>query len=169
MKKIVAVPCMVLGLISLLSASEVECKNSPVGMELAKTLEAKNLDKAKLLLEKFKVDVKTYLDSCGNSKDRFEETSVMILTYEDRLADVEADLKSNSAKKIDCSNVPDSKALDKAFKKDDFNKVKTLYESYKRDSEGYLDLCAAHEEYEMVFEEALLYEEAYAKWKKSLK
>lgn len=169
MKKIVTIPYLLFGLIVLLNASQAECINQPVGMELAKTLEEKNIDKAKVLLKKFKADVKNYLDTCDNNKDKFEETSVMILTYEDRLADFEADLKSNSVKKIDCSNVPDSKALDKAFKKDDANKVKALYETYKRDSEGYLDLCAAHEEYEMVFEEALLHEETYAEWKKSLK
>lgn len=44
-----------------------------------------------------------------------------------------------------------------------------LYEAYKRDSEGYLDHCVAHEEYEMVFEEALLHEETNAEWEKSLK
>ncbi len=158
-----------LGLTFSLNAAEVDCANSPIGMELAKTLEKKDLVKGKLLLEKFKVDVKTYLKSCGNSKDKFEETSVMILTYEDRLADFEADLKNSSAEKIDCSKVPDSKALEKAFKKDDSNKVKALYETYKKDSEGYLDLCAAHEEYEIVFEEALLHEETYAEWQKSLK
>lgn len=157
------------GLTLSLNAAQVDCANSPIGMELAKTLEAKDLDKAKVLLKKFKADVKTYLDSCGNSKDKFEETSVMILTYEDRLADFEADMKNNSANKMDCSKVPDSKALDKAFKDGDSNKIKDLYATYKRDSEGYLDLCAAHEEYEMVFEEALLHEETYAEWQKSLK
>jgi len=169
MKKIVTVSYLVFGLISLLNASQVECKSSPVGMELAKTLESKDIDKAKVLLKKFKADIKKYLDTCDNSKDKFEETSVMILTYEDRLADFESDLKSNSVKKIDCSSVPDSKALDEAFKQDDATKIKAYYETYKKDSEGYLDLCAAHEEYEMVFEEALLHEETYAEWKKSLK
>ena len=154
------------GLTLSLNAAQVDCASSPIGMELAKTLEAKDIDKAKLLLKKFKADVKTYLDSCGNSKDKFEETSVMILTYEDRLADFEADIQSSSAKKIDCSKVPDSKALEQAFKKDDLNKVKSLYASYKKDSESYLDLCAAHEEYEMVYEEALLHEETYAEWEK---
>ena len=169
MKKIVTVSYLVFGLISLLNASEVDCKNQPVGMELAKTLELKDIDKAKSLLKKFKVDVKNYLDTCDNSKAKFEETSIMILTYEDRLDDFEADLKNASAKKIDCSKVPDSKALEKAFKKEDSNKVKALYETYKKDSEDYLNLCATHEEYEMVFEEALLHEEAYAEWEKSLK
>ena len=154
------------GLTLSLNAAQVDCANSPIGMELAKTLEAKDIDKAKILLKQFKSDVKIYLDNCGNSKDKFEETSVMILTYEDRLSDFEADLQSNSAKKIDCSKVPDSKALEQAFKKDDSNKVKALYATYKRDSESYLDLCAAHEEYEMVYEEALLHEETYAEWGK---
>ena len=154
------------GLTLSLNAAKVDCAHSPVGMELAKTLEAKDIDKAKSLLKKFKADVKTYLDNCGNSKDKFEETSVMILTYQDRLEDFEADLNSNSAKKIDCSKVPDAQALKEAFKADDVNKVKTLYVTYKKDSESYLDLCAAHEEYEMVYEEALLHEETYAEWEK---
>jgi len=169
MKKTVILPYLILGFISLLSASEVECKNPPIGMELAKTLEAKDLAKAKLLLKVFKKDVKVYLASCANSKDKFEETSVMILTYEDRLSDFEADMKNDISKKIDCSNVPDSKALDKAFKKDNAPEVKSLYAAYKNASENYINHCAEHEEYEIVFEESLLHDEAYDEWKKNVK
>jgi len=75
-------------------------------MKLAKTIEAKDVVTAKTLLQEFKMDVKAYLDNCDNSKEKFEETSVMILTYEDRLADVESDLKNASAPKVDCSKVP---------------------------------------------------------------
>lgn len=169
MKKILTIASVVtFGFTSLMGVPKAECKHTPVGMELAKTLEAKDIDKAKLLLKKFKEDVKNYLADCDNSEAKFEETSVMILTYEDRLSDFEDDQKK-SVKKIDCSIVPDSQVLDKAFKEGDSDKIKGLYEAFKQESENYLDLCATHEEYEMVYESSLLHEEEYEQWKKSLK
>ena len=114
MKNICAILLAVSGFTVMLSA---ECSTTPVGMELAKTIEEKDIAKAKTLLKVFKKDVKTYLDKCDKSKEKFEETSVLILTYEDRLADVEADLKNASAAKVDCSKVPSGKAMETAANK----------------------------------------------------
>lgn len=155
MKKILAIAVLVGG---LTSAFSIDCSNTPVGMELAKTIEAKDAAKAKTLLKAYKADVKAYLDKCDKSKEKFEETSVMILTYEDRLADVESDLKNATAPKVDCSNVPSGKALDAAGDK---GTAKKLYAKYKKDAEAYIESCAAHEQYEIVFEESLLYEDEY--------
>lgn len=168
MKKIVTIASIVtFGFTSLMGGSKVECNHTPVGMELAKTLEAKEIDKAKQLLKKFKEEVKNYLAHCDNSEAKFEETSVMILTYEDRLADLEYDQKKVH-KTVDCSLVPDAKALDNAFKEGDKKKINSTYEAYKDASEAYLDHCATHAEYEMVYESSLLHEEEYETWKKSL-
>lgn len=155
MKKILAIAMIAGGLTSAFSA---DCANTPVSMELAKTIEAKDVAKAQTLLKAFKTDVKIYLDNCDKSKEKFEETSVMILTYEDRLADVEADLKNASAAKVDCSNVPSGKAMESAANVD---AAKKLYVIYKKDAQEYIDNCATHAEYEVVFEESLLYEETY--------
>ncbi len=155
MKKVLAVSLVLGGFTAVFG---VDCGNTPVGMELAKTIEAKEIDKAKTLLKAYKADVKAYLDKYDKSKEKFEETSVMILTYEDRLSDVEADLKSASAPKVDCSKVPSGKALDAAIDK---ATAKKLYAKYKKDAEGYIESCAAHEQYEIVFEESLLYEDEY--------
>ncbi len=151
----------------LTSAYSVDCANTPVGMELAKSIEAKDVAKAKTLLKAFKADVQTYLDNCDKNKEKFEETSIMILTYEDRLADVEADMNSKPEANVDCSKVPDSKAVEEAFKSADASKIKDQYSKYKAEAESYLEHCASHEEYEFVFEESLLHEEAYAKWEKN--
>jgi len=155
MKKIFAIGVVLGGLTSAFSA---DCANTPVDMELAKTIEEKDVAKAKTLLKAFKADVQKYLDNCDKSKEKFEETSVMILTYEDRLADVEADLKNASGAKVDCSKVPSGKAMETAGNED---AAKKLYVSYKKDAQDYIDNCASHVEYELVFEESLLYEEEY--------
>jgi len=155
MKKILAIN-IVLGCLTVAFSSD--CVNTPAGMELAKSIEAKDVAKAKTLLKAYKFDVQKYLDNCDKSKEKFEETSVMILTYEDRLADVEADLKSASAPKVDCSKVPSGKAIDTASDK---SAAKKLYVTYKKDAEAYIESCATHAEYEIVFEESLLYEETY--------
>lgn len=151
---------LVIGIVlgGLTSAFSVDCAHTPVGMELAKTIEAKDIDKAKTLLIAYKSDVKKYLDKCDKSKEKYEETSVMILTYEDRLADIESDLKNASGVKVDCSKVPNGKAIEAAGNKDAAKKV---YLSYKKDAQEYIDNCASHAEYEVVFEESLLYEEMY--------
>lgn len=166
MKKILAI-VMVAG--GLTSAFGIDCANTPVGMELAKTIEAKDVAKAKTLLKAYRADVEDYLDNCDKSKEKFEETSVTILTYEDRLSDVEADLKAKPAENVDCSKVPSEKAIQEAFKSADATKIKTQYAAYKTASENYLEYCTAHEEYEFVFEASLLHEEAYIKWEKSAK
>lgn len=156
MRKIWVIGLVIGGLTSLFGAN---CSNTPVSMELTKMIKAKDVTKAKILLQAYKEDVKTYLNTCDKSKEKFEETSVMILTYEDRLTDIEADLKRASGSQVDCSNVPSGKAMETAANKDT---AKKLYATYKKDAETYIENCATHAEYEIVFEEALLYEEQYA-------
>ena len=154
MKNILAISVVLGGLTSAFGA---DCANTPVGMELAKMIDSKDVAKAKTLLKAFRVDVQTYLDKCDKSKEKFEETSVMIMTYEDRISDVEADLKSASGVKVDCSKVPSGKAMEAASAE----AAKTLYVTYKKDAEAYIENCASHADYEIVFEESLLYEEEY--------
>ena len=155
MKKMLVGFLVASGLASMLHAN---CGDAPVGMELAKSIEAKEVKKAKQLLQEYKAEVKKYLEACNNDKDKFEKTSVMILTYEDRLADVEANLKKASAPQADCSKVPSGKAIDAAG---DPATAKKLYATYKKEAKAYLDGCASHAEYETVFEESLLYDEKY--------
>ena len=154
MKKILAIS-VAFG--SLTLAFSADCANTPVDIELAKTIEAKDVAKAKTLFKAFKADVQTYLDNCDKSKEKFEETSVMIMTYEDRIADVEADLNSALGVKVDCSKVPNGKDIEAASG----GAAKRLYATYQKDAEAYMESCASHAEYEIVFEEALLYEEEY--------
>lgn len=165
MKHIILASSLLCALMADINASDSGCNNTPMGIELAKILKHKDVDKATHLLEEFKRDVKSYLSNCSNSKEKFEETSVLILTYEDRLSDLKDDLKNHTTKKIDCAKVPNSKVIDEAFKNAKAPNITTLYESYKKNSEAYLDSCTSHEDYEMVYEEALLQEEAYAAWK----
>lgn len=142
---------------------QAECTKMPAGMELAKSIEAKEISKAKGLLSKYKEDVKKYLAKCDQSKDTFEITSVMILTYEGRLKDIEHDM-TKEKHTTDCSKVPSSRDLETAFKSKDVNKIKVAYGQYKKDSEAYLENCAAHPEYATVYDESLFYEEEYANW-----
>ena len=168
-KKLIISMAVTFGLASSLYATEVDCVNTPMGVELAKTIEAKEIDKAKSLLKEFKEDIKNYLAKCDKSEAKFEETSVMVLTYEDRIADVESDMKGSIATTVDCSNLPNGKVLEKAFNNGVSSDVKALYSSYKTNAENYLEHCATHEEYEFVFEEALLHDENYAEWEKGSK
>ncbi len=142
-----------------------QCDAVPVGMELAKSIEAKEVKKAKKLLSAYKDDIKAYLKKCDQSKEKFEETSVMIHTYEARLADVEYDL-NQKAHTTDCSKVPNSSSLELAFKNKDAAAIQSGYERYKKDAAEYIDNCASHAEYEVVYESAMIYDEMYEEWKK---
>lgn len=141
-------------------ALHADCNNMPVGMELAKSIEAHDIDKAKTLLVTYKEDVKKYLDACDKSKEKFEETSVMIHTYEARLEDVEYDM-THQTSSTDCSKVPNGVELEKAFKNKDSTKIKALYAAYKKDAEHYLNDCASHAEYETVYEASMMFDEEY--------
>ena len=142
-----------------------DCTNIPAGIELVKSIEAHEIAKAKKLLVQYKEDVKNYLAACDQSKEKFEETSVMIHTYEARLEDVEYDMKKVDPG-IDCSKVPSSVALEKAFKQKDASHIKALYTDYKTASHNYIEHCATHEEYEMVYESSMMYDEMYDEWSK---
>ena len=158
MKKI----CITLMLVASV-AIYAECVNMPVGMELAKTIEAQDVTKAKDLLVQYKKDVASYLKSCNNDKDKFEETSVMIHTYEDRLEDVEHDQNKVDVG-TDCSKVPSSASIEKAFKSKNSAEIRNQYASYKKDAKSYIEHCTSHEEYETVFESTMFCDEMYDEW-----
>ncbi len=142
-----------------------DCTNTPIGMELAKSIEAHEIPKATKLLVQYKEDVKNYLADCDQSKDKFEETSVMIHTYEARLEDAKYDM-SKADHGTDCSKVPSSVALEKAFKQKDTSNIKALYADYKTASHNYIEHCATHEEYEMVYASSMMHDEMYDEWSK---
>jgi hypothetical protein len=140
-----------------------ECVNMPVGMELAKTIEAQDIAKSKTLLVQYKKDVASYLESCNNDKDKFEETSVMIHTYEARLEDVAHDMNKVDHG-TDCSKVPSSVKLEQAFKDKNDADIKAHYASYKKDAQQYIEHCATHSEYEIVYESSMFCDEMYDEW-----
>jgi len=143
-----------------------ECETMPEGIELANTIEAQDTNKAKTLLVAYKKDIETYLKSCNNSQDKFEETSVMIHTYEARLEDIEHDMNT-VAHGTDCSNVPSSAKLEQAFKEKNDADIKKHYASYKKDAAQYIEHCASHEEYETVYESSMFCDEMYDEWNKA--
>jgi len=142
-----------------------ECVNMPVGMELAKTIEVQDVSKSKTLLVQYKKDVAAYLKSCNNDKDKFEETSVMIHTYEARLEDVEHDMNKVDHG-TDCSKVPSSASVEKAFKDKNSENIKNQYASYKKEAHNYIEHCASHSEYEIVYESSMFCDEMYDEWSK---
>ena len=148
--------------------SYAECSSMPIGMELAKSIEAKEVPKAKGLLLQYKTDVKTYLAKCDQSKEKFEETSVMIHTYEARLSDIEYDL-NNAGVNTDCSNVPSSTTLENAFKSKNAAEIKTQYATYKKNAKNYIENCASHAEYETVYESSMFCDEMYDEWVQKVK
>ena len=144
--------------------ANAECSTVPSGMALAKSIAAGDVSKAKALLTSFKADVATYLKKCDGSKEKFEETSVMIHTYTDRLADVEFDL-NKAANTTDCSKVPSSDQLEKAFKNKSSVEIIVQYDRYKKDAAEYIENCASHPEYEIVYESSMFCDEMYDEWK----
>ncbi len=168
-KRLIQIIFVAFGLSSLTYA---DCAKVPDGAGLNKALEAKMYDKAQLLLEKFKLDIKSYLDTCDKSEAMLEQTQLTILTYEDKLSDLKEDLKTlkvSQKSTVDCSKPPSGKNLNEAFKTKSSTQIKALYATFKKDADSYMDQCASHEEYEFVFEEALLYEEQYTDWEKGNK
>ena len=142
-----------------------ECVDMPVGMELAKTIEAQDISQSKTLLVQYKKDVAAYLKSCNNDKDKFEETSVMIHTYEARLEDMEHDM-NKADHGTDCSKVPSSVKLEQAFKDKNDADIKVHYTNYKKDAQQYIEHCATHTEYETVYESSMFCDEMYDEWSK---
>ncbi|MEA1954134.1 MAG: hypothetical protein U9O24_07045 [Campylobacterota bacterium] len=146
-----------------------KCDKVPDGTELNKVLKAKNYDKSEELFKIFKSDIENYLSKCNNSEAVVEETQLSILTFKDRLSDLKYELeKGKSTANIDCSLSPSSGDIEKAFREKDAEKIKILYAKYKKEADKYMNDCSSHEEYEFVFETALLLEEQYAEWEKGL-
>ena len=140
-----------------------ECVDMPVGMALAKTIEAQDISQSKTLLVQYKKDVAAYLKSCNNDKDKFEETSVLVHTYEARLEDIEHDMNKVDHG-TDCSNVPSSSKLEQAFKDKNDADIKMHYTNYKKNAEKYIEYCASDAEYETVYESAMFCDEMYDDW-----
>jgi hypothetical protein len=140
-----------------------DCSKVPDGLNIKQAIEAKSYDNAKSLLETFKTDIKTYLTTCDKSEAMFEQTSVNILMYEDKLADLKHDIE-NKGTSIDCSKVPSSTLVEKAFKAKNTAEVKTQYAKYKKEAHDYIEHCASHAEYETVFESSMFCEEMYDEW-----
>ncbi len=141
------------------SFAGIDCSTIPVGTELAKAIETKDVVKAKTLLDGYKKDVSVYLKTCDSSKEKSEETSIMVHTYTAKLADVEFILKQPK-KTTDCERVPSIVALSKAFK-DNASDIEALYMTYTKDAEDYIKHCASHAEYEAVYESSMLYYDRY--------
>lgn len=160
-----------IGLISaaLVSSLNAECTNAPTGAALQKSIKSKNLDQSKQLLTKYNSEVKKFLASCKDEAKR-EEINLMKLTFEHDVEDLALVLKKEKEKaKIDCSDVPDDSALNKAFTEGNAETIKKTYNEYKKKASDYLDHCTSHEEYEFVFEASLLHDDEYANWESSAK
>jgi len=151
-------------MVMLFSIAQADCPNMPLTEELSKSIESKEISKAKELLTQYKEDVKNYLAKCDQSKEKFEETSVMIHTYEDSIADVEYDVK-NANTSTDCSKVPSTAKLEDSFKSKVGADIKAHYASYQQDAKNYIEHCASHAEYETVYESSMMCDEEYAEWK----
>lgn len=150
---------------TLASTVHAGCTNMPIGTELAKSIMAEDLDKAKKHLADYDKAVEKYLAGCKD-EGKDQQVNIMLLTYKDKVTDLEADLKKGSEVAYDCNNVPDDGALNSAFASGDSGKIKSEYETYSKKAAAYLEHCAAHEEYEFVFEASLLHEEEYESHKK---
>jgi L-lactate utilization protein LutB len=155
-------------LMLVFTLAEADCTQIPRGENVATALTSKNYNKAKELLATFKLDIKTYLDNCNQSKEMFEQTHVSILTYEDKLADLKHDLNKKSHS-TDCAQVPSSKTLEEAFKAKNSKEVKVQYAKYKKEAHDYIEHCASHAEYETVFESSMFCDEMYDEWVKKTK
>ena len=158
-----------LGLVlsAFITSLNADCTNMPTGSDLTKSIESKNIDQAKTLLQTFQSDVKKFLASCKD-EGKQQEVSILKLTLEDEVKFLEVRLKKGDAS-FDCSKVPDDTALNSAFASKDGAKIEKEYQSYHKNAEGYLEHCASHEEYEAVFEASMLHDDEYTNWKSSVK
>jgi len=141
-----------------------DCSNMPIGTELAKSIMAEDLDKAKKHLSDYDKAVEKYLAGCKD-EGKDQQVNIMLLTYKDKVNDLEVDLKKGSGPAFDCSNVPDDASLNSAFSSKDVQSIKSAYSAYSKKAADYLEHCAAHEEYELVYEASLLHEEEFENWK----
>jgi len=140
-----------------------DCNQVPSGISVKQAIEIKSYDKAKSLLETFKTNVKKYLETCDKSEAMFEQTNMTILTYQDKLEDLKHDLNAENIS-IDCSKIPSSTLVEKAFKSKNSAEIKTQYARYKKDAESYIEHCATHTEYETVYESSMFCDELYDEW-----
>ena len=154
------------GAITITTTSiHADCSNMPIGTELAKSIMAEDIDKAKKYLTEYNEAVEKYLDGCKD-EGKDQQVNIMLLTYQDKVKDLEEDLNKGSEVAFDCSKVPNDTALKNAFASGNAQSVKSTYSEYSKKAADYLEHCAAHEEYELVYEASLLHEEEYEKWKK---
>jgi len=150
---------------SLSSTLQADCSNMPIGTELAKSIMAEDLDKAKKHLSEYDKAVQKYLGGCKD-EGKDQQVNIMLLTYKDKVQDLEDDLKKGSEVSYDCSKVPNDSALNSAFASGKAESIKSAYNAYHKKAADYLEHCAAHEEYELVYEASLLHDEEYEEWNK---
>ena len=153
------------GMISLLNA---ECTNMPIGTEVAKSIMSRDIDQAKKFLTAYKTEVSKFLEQCKDGGAQ-QQVKLMQLTYEDEVKYLEENLKKKNEATYDCTKVPDDAALKSAFSSGNAENIKKAYSAYKKNVLDYLDQCATHEEYEMVYDTSLLHDDEYNKWEKSAK
>jgi len=155
-------------LLSLLFTTLIyaDCTQKPSTDKVAKAIESKQYTQAREFLTTFETEVKKYQKKCDTSKDIYEELNVMVLEYEDHLSDLNEDMHSKG-NATDCSIVPSSMKLEKAFKVKDNASITSLYPEYKKESNEYISNCVSQSAYEEVYEASMLCEERYNEWKKS--
>jgi small-conductance mechanosensitive channel len=142
-----------------------DCTKKPMIKEIKTAISQADYTQAKSLLNRFKLEVKTYLDTCDKSNEMFEEMNLMLLNCTDQLSDLKENIhtKNNTIK---CSIVPSSIQMQKAFNAQEHKKIKDLYPQYKKDSDNYIKYCASEASYGEVYEASMLCDEKYEAWKK---
>lgn len=142
------------------SLAYANCDKIPSETSVMEAIKSKQYDKAKSLLDRLKVDIKTYLKNCDKSKEMFERTNITLLTCEAKLKDLHANLNKESHG-VDCSKIPSNKNIEEAIKSSDSAKIDAMYKQYKENSSSYIEHCTSHQEYATVYDEAMFYEEMY--------
>jgi len=159
MKNICAITIFLLG-----SLAYANCDKVPNESSVIEAIKSKQYDKAKSLLDTLKSDINIYLKSCDKSKEMFKQTHITLLTCEAKLADLKAEL-NKEPHGVDCSKVPSSSKVVEAIKASDSANIEALYKKYKADASSYIEHCASHPEYAIVYDEAMFCDEMYDEWK----
>jgi len=145
-----------------------DCTDIPSSNTLSTAIESKNIDKSKGLLEVLKKEMNTYLETCDKDKKMFEELNIQLLTFKDKVSDLEEN-KEDINSGDNCSILPSRAKLEKAFNTKNYKMIESLYLQYQKDTELYIKYCAFEPEYAMVYESAMLCDEKYEEYKKARK
>jgi t-SNARE complex subunit (syntaxin) len=142
-----------------------DCTKIPKANSLDTALISKDYEKSKSLLDSFKLEVHFYLEKCDKSQEMFEQMNIILLTSDDKLKDLKEDMyHRNNTKQTNCSMIPSSRPIETAFKEKDNQQIEKLYIAYKKSTDMYIKNCISDDEYEIVYESAMLCEERYAQW-----